>query len=552
MSESFEAMTRSIAEEFLQSVVVVDDRAYLGVGDPGGFFNEDSPHPRSAAIGGNVLEGRRGVSVLQPPPTDGIGSSAERDLDAKALTEGFAGKGIVCGVLRPDDGESLLDGTMRAAQRADILILDWVMHQDGGSRTLELLDELIGKSADRRLRLIAIYTAQADLTSIGEQLVEVLDRLPSLENGKKTSKRFTWTRGPVRIVLLAKEGAPIPSRLRSARKRIVPVAKLPSHLVMEFAEFAGGLVPNVALDALAALRTNTHRILSNLRADLDPAYLMHRAMLPMPSDAEEHLTALVASEICSVLDDAEPGRRANIDAIRLWLSRSRTVDYAKRFGVTGTVHQEDIEALLEHGIGSKGPEVMELLKLTKPHKKEIAAFADTYDKARMADARLAGRMSMKSRHDNPRPHLALGAILSTGNGTKRRYWLCLQPRCNSVRLEEPRPFPIVPLSIVKNSSAPFDLVVPGLRGGHVKLKVARKSYELSMERFAPSDSGKVEAEVHARRGYCFRSMSRKLYEFQGELRPEKAQRIVQEFASQFERIGLNDSEWLRRWSAGLS
>ncbi|MFP5389223.1 MAG: response regulator receiver domain, partial [Thermoleophilia bacterium] len=100
-----------------------------------------------------------------PEQDDEAGEATEPPtlkLDAKALTDEFAAHGLVCGVMRPDPGEPHADTVVPTAARADIVLLDWRLH-DKGEHALEILEKLAAKDG---LRLIAIYTSAGKLDDI--------------------------------------------------------------------------------------------------------------------------------------------------------------------------------------------------------------------------------------------------------------------------------------------------------------------------------------------------------------------------------------------------
>src|SRR5262249_31951813 len=106
----------------------------------------------------------------------------------------------------------------------------------------------------------------------------------------------------------------------SLTSAVVSFADLPERVVIEFATFIQGLVANVALLALAAVRSNTYRILTRFSRDLDPAYLGHRMLLPHPEDAEEHLVDAVVNELLAVLESADVRRGADLEVVRSMLT----------------------------------------------------------------------------------------------------------------------------------------------------------------------------------------------------------------------------------------
>ena len=110
--------------------------------------------------------------------------------------------------------------------------------------------------------------------------------------------------------------------IHAISKKTVLEDQLPSLVITDFAEMIEGLLPNVAMSGLAALRERTHHVLRQFDATLDPAYLGHRTLLPDPNDAEDHLVFALGSEILSILKDDAPGKHAGLGVVRTWRKRA--------------------------------------------------------------------------------------------------------------------------------------------------------------------------------------------------------------------------------------
>jgi hypothetical protein len=442
---------------------------------------------------------------------------------------------------------------MQAVARADIVVLDWSVHNDDGETALDIISRLwTDQEGHDRLRLVAIYTGSNELRRIVEKVAECLTGLGvgrTLRDGP-----FVRIKGNLRVAVLAKKYAKFPRSAKRARKQVTSEAELPDRLVSEFARLTAGIVPSVALVSLAAIRENAQRLLNSLDRTLDPAYLWHRAMLADPADAEDQLVELIAAEIQSVLEDAQPGKWADIDSLRLWVSAQNAAKFQHRFGTNKSLTEADLTALLSVGVDgaeASGGKVRDRFPGTNlgTNRKSMAAFAPTMAESARSDARLAGLMSLRTRYSNPVPRLWLGVITATGRGKGVQYWLCLQPRCDAVRLPDSRPFPMLPLAIA-NDTEGFHVVLSA-EHNHRRLVLRRKPAHLQMVTFAPTaEMGSVMADPFGKSGYRFRAVSgrSKWYRFAGELQPAHAQRIVNAFAADFSDVGLNESEWLRRWS----
>ncbi|HVT16140.1 MAG TPA: response regulator receiver domain [Thermoanaerobaculia bacterium] len=568
------ATARALAKEFLQSVVVVDDQAAfagedaaatVGCTPAGAAAGTVSPDDWQDSGGAGASRGRarRRLPKVRAPLGGGPQPVPEQALNAKVLVDGFAEQGLVCAIIRPESSEgSPVARTVLAAQRADIVILDWDLNGDRGASTLKIVHHLVHEAEPLgRLRLIAIYSGALTLRQIGHLLRTALAKERGIARFRRQGA-FAITRDAVRIVIVAKPTTRLKLGDRALRARVVAAEELPSRLVDEFAEMTTGLVPHVAVASLAALRKNTHRVLGRLLSNLDPAYLWHRATQQRPADAETHLVDLVAGELRSVLEDERVGDWANLDAITQWIARDKRTDFATAFGETTPRPAADVLTLLEKGAADRGDANKDVrmkfpkmcVERNKPkskgaHREEgIAGFAATPAVSKQSNETLAALMSLRTRYEHPPPRLELGTILMCGRGKSRTYWLCVQPRCDSVRLKGNTAFPLLPLRLVGDTQK-FDVLLPGDRKGYRRFRLSKKPAHIDMAIFPvhPSDNDAVVAERYGK-GFAFRSRKRRRYVWVAELQPEYAQRIAQQVANEFSRVGLTESEWLRLWA----
>ncbi len=557
---------RQVARDFLQSVVVVDDRAMMGSEPatsqlPQDAFNDTQVLiPDAAEQRRSRSRGRKPALVPPTPLVQPLGVD-EQALDAKVLVDGFAEHGIVCGVIRPTANDAAVERTVKAARRADIVVLDWELNGDGGETSTEVVQQLVREEAEPsihgRLRLIAIYSGALDLRQIAQHLLTTLSRSKAHVRFRRRGD-FAISAGLVRIVVFSKPTSRLTApgnALKALRRRVITGADLPERLIDEFTTLTTGLVPHVALASLAALRRNTHRVLARLQADLDPAYLWHRATQARPADAEDHLVELVTSELHSILDDENVGSWANIDAIRQWIARDGRADYSSAFGEIASRTPADLEALLVKGAAGKASSNQDVRDKFKKmcvekraHASKIAGFAPSVVAAERANERLAALMSLRTRYENPAPTLELGTILSTGRGASKAYWMCVQPRCDSVRLEKESAFPLLPLR-TSPADSKFDVLLPIGSSGYKRFRVAKKPSDIRVPHFQVSPpEGDSVIGVKRGKGFAFKAQNGRWYTWVAELKPNHAQRIVQQVANEFSRVGLSESEWLRLWS----
>ena len=261
--------SREIAQRYLHSAVILDDEAEF--------------RPRN----GQPTEGLIAPTLDTPPdkdPTPEFTAEANaHPLDAKLLTDAFADEGLVCSVIKPIEGGRFAERVEYIAGKADIVILDWTLlgeknAEEGsaaGDATLKLIDSILRKNSVSRSSLIAIYTFEDDLESIAESI-----KIRIQDYRCNVTRTGTIVLGDHLLI-------------HAISKKTVLEDQLPSLVITDFAEMIEGLLPNVAMSGLAALRERTHHVLRQFDATLDPAYLGHRTLLPDPNDAEDHLVFLL-------------------------------------------------------------------------------------------------------------------------------------------------------------------------------------------------------------------------------------------------------------------
>lgn len=534
---TFDEHILQIVDRFLQTVVVVDDQAF-----------EQSP---AETLGDSEFSqparpGRgRAVSTVTNAPNGG----ADHELDSKAVTDAFAVYGLVCSMLSPGPAEDVGEKFLMTARRADLVVLDWVLHREIGNKTLELVKRILASDEApdrRRLRTIAIYTGQKELHTIADSLAQTIATVYDDCELERSEDGFAMTKGPVRAAVFAKEHVSgLPPELESRR---VSFGDLPERLRSEFATLTTGLVTGVALAALGALREDTHRILKVLSPQLDPAYLGHRAALPDPGQANLQAVMLVAAEIRSVIEDNVVGQNVDLPVLKLWLSdaKRRHLPFGELIDAAKRLSTPQVEASLAHGLGTdRGAELVGEIKYGKNYFKKIRGeatkiFASSADEAAQSSADFAHRTMMRTVYSEPPRVLQLGTIVRIAD----TYRLCMQPLCDSVRIAEPRAFPFLPLDRVDPDGKANFVVTDDDGASWTYLQLIGSPRDLYMLSFDPAPNSAVMA-IQKDDAYCFIDLDGGIHRWIGELKPEFSQRAAFELAQQFARIAVDEAEFLR-------
>ncbi|MCZ7401983.1 MAG: response regulator receiver domain [Candidatus Methanoperedens sp.] len=564
VSPDFMDLSKKVAEKFLHTVVIVDDQAEFG--------EEVLPKPKTG--------------LQKPPKTGGreeeqSGSEAGiHRLDAKKVMYLFASKGLICSVLKPNEGENPLSIVERAAKRADVFILDWKIHNDDGAIAIKIISSLISsdlKNNNPRLRLIIIYTGENGIIQISEK---IKDKFSLKICGDDC---FTLSEGHLHIAIFAKYGTKVPQQYE---KRVLSIEDLSEQLSVEFAKITSGLVSNVVLESMSVLRDNTHIILSKLGPEMDPPYLAHRALLPNPDDATNHVIDIIASEFHSFLENHEIGEKADINAINAWLKIKNSFILKTPWDDIEFDYSEVCELQrigIEQSDWFKGLTGNKQQKITaNAHKTLTQTFCNDKLSPIELDFKFAMLTSLKNRQgeDLRNPILTLGTILSNALNSSKDYgnfWLCLQPRCDCTRIEEKRKFFFLPLKEVDGDKS-FDIILefddytelkldcetyeilPYIEYGNentfdiilndckfIKLKINYNTYDTSHFEFSSKGSEQVIRAEKERNHFFFYTIDRTKFRWISELKNEHAQRIANDFSAKLSRVGLDESEWLRRY-----
>lgn len=536
----------AVAGDFLHTAVVVDDEPFKPA------TAEIRAHLQVEAHAVTKRPGRRSRKQEDPPPEDTRDKPAltEHDLDPKTIIDAFAREGLVCAVLSPQKGEDPSATLLPAARRADLVILDWVLHDDDGTGTKKLIDALLRTDDEpfrRRLRTIAIYTAQDDLRGVAGEVKSLLEK--HFDDCKLTSTDggLAVERGPVRITVLAKATVALEPGLED---RQVPLEDLPRRMISEFSALCAGIVPGVALASLAALRGDAHKILQALPRALDASFVGHRAALSNPDDAQDVLVELVVSELAAVLHDHDVAQHADHAHIRRWLA-AQLADHANlgeikvgdkplAFGA------ERLYAVIKGGLGDKDARTAIAKEwrgvkdgpLKDAGKRATELFAEDGSAADDSDALLMERMMVRTRYARPLRRLTLGTLVRDSQG---EFLLCVQPVCDSVRIGKERAFPFLVAGRPKSGKGP-DVVVRQQDGKLIKLIVPREPFAQRLIICKGTRGVCLAREVDE--DLVFETDSTPLT-WIADLKESYAQRFAARLATNLSRVGLDEHEIMR-------
>lgn len=489
---SFSEHLESIVGNFINTAVLIDENA--------AFLEPDVPHKlkNPGYQMGMSTTGDAGF-YAKMGDAHSHGDASIHSLDAKAAIDSFAGKGIICSIIKPKEGEINVKTILKLLKKTDVVILDWMIYGDDGDYAISVIEQI--KSEDKinpRLRQILIYT--------GEDKKSPFDKLkckfPKLNPNEV---EFSFEKDGLRIAIYSKNDT--------------DVSELPNIIVSEFAKMSSGILSSVAINSLSLLRNNSHSILKEFK-DLDPAYLSHRCLLPVPDDAIAHASDIVSFELKSFLERNNVGSNSKYEYIRKWL-KSEFPEGKYQLTIEGKDYQTDDEGigyLLTEGhacflelkhfkcLKTIDNSVLSLGKADKQLPKVLTGIfckngdhADIDNKFSMLTQYKYQINQFCNIHPKYTPKLTFGTVLvektitppnDGGEGIDEgKYLLCIQPACDCVRITEARKFLFLSIDI-SGKTHKFDIIIPKFEGGFHKGLMSKKVFTASFITFNPNEKSK--------------------------------------------------------------
>jgi hypothetical protein len=547
MNNPFLDASKTIANDFLQSIVFIDDRAYLS--------------------------------------TENAGESKEirqHDFDALNVTRAFAKSQKICAVYKPES-LSDIDNLILLAKKADITVIDWQIRiseqaaeneneQDAenddprGPHTRRIIREILSDplTGSGSLKLILVYTGELVLHDITDSIFDDLKKVNIEGLQKATCKVFTDN---IKILVVAKpsvdtaeDAEPKFKHNPELNSKIVKYEDLPEFILNEFTQMTSGLLSNFVLKSLTILRQNTFRLVKLYDNSLDSSFLVHRLLLPNQEDSKEQMVEVFSDSLHGLLSYNHTGETLSTIEILKWVDLlnvnyelnfsektfSVNTDLVKKFFTQGL--EDTLKALWsEKGYGEMAKNTLSNFE-KKIHQKGMQFLVPESQDASKFDSEFSILTHHKSNLKQPSssPRMSLGTVIKEKKVDSPRYYICIQARCDSVRLRDERRFLFVPL--VQSSGAKFHVVVN--EGNYLKLQIKPSSFELRTIKFRPAANGdSITAIKNDTNEFVFASIYGEEYVWVCDLKDLHSQRIATDYAYQLSRVGLDESEWLRRYGA---
>lgn len=526
---SFQERSLQIAKSYISSVVYIDDQIFDSIEKiaPNTMVIEPSRNPV-------VLEGVKKTDVAPELKVMDSGGA-----DPLEMTNAFGRVGIQCSFLQYGSEDDLHNITI-TIKKSDIIILDWQMLRDDGDAAIEILksycDEL-----KKGTHLFIIWTAEPKLDDVREKIKKSIPDTFT-DNYEESTLDVENSK-----VILCKRSTN--AGLCSLRDGI-SVDKLPDFILEKFSSMNGGLVSNTLLQSITLIKSYSSWLLKHFNKSLDNAYLAHRAMCPNPDDGEELLTKMISDAFASLIKAGNSSIECNSESIGQWIDSQilKKVEIEVRKSSGNKNEKKDVSSNDLKQWQCTGYKSIVTDEYNQEHF-ERYQLKEASLKAFNADVCSCIKFSQltyqKNHFDEYVPTLTLGAVVEkTVVEEDPKFFVCLQQRCDSVRIaEDSRDFLFLPILNPREgerTQGPYLLI------NDKTYCVSTRSFDIISVPFPPDNDSKIVIASKCNNDWLFKSTNGDTYKWLFDLKDLHAQRIAQAYTSNLSRVGLDESEWLRR------
>ena len=360
------------------------------------------------------------------------------------------------------------------------------------------------------------------------------------------------------------------------QSRVLNEKQLASAVLNEYAKLHEGILPITLLRLLSTVRDNTRPLMAKFNARLDQAFVNDRAMTPEPLDADRMLIDMMLNSVSALNNDREMPWGNALDLVEKWMIQK----YADGLRCEKLKHFQylkndaiNIRDLIRWQTVGYKKFISEKMQGRWPEEIDEDKKIDCYDQENLRDDvmevftakdvqqpealvmcrdyAILSQWKRTAGQSEAVPFLTLGTVLKRRDSGK--YYLCVQPSCDTFRIQDAgRDFLFLPLAQVEKR---FHLVLKGDAESVLGLKACKDVYELAKLHFTPiADSADkiIRATQAEDKVFVFTSDESDKngkhieYVWAGDLVETHALRIVHEYLSKFGRVGVSESEWLRR------
>lgn len=268
----------------------------------------------------------------------------------------------------------------------------------------------------------------------------------------------------------------------------------------------------------------------------------HKINLPDSNDAKKFIIQLFGDAITELLENENIDTRKWVENWIHYRIENKTLSIA---GKDLSINKEILCKIVDSEALDLNTKIYECTK--KNIGKKASKFAShlfqygdiNIDESNIEFAKLTHHKNVFLPKKN-KPLLTLGTIIRCI--ANNNYYICIQQRCDSVRINGDRRFLFLPLDPDEEH---YSIII----NKNLKFKINPKAYAIKTIKFKVADNEQaIYATKNPEGKYIFTSIYPDKYEWVIDLKEMHAQRILNNYCAELSRVGLNESEWLRLMS----
>lgn len=473
-------------------------------------------------------------------------------LDARELTKSFSKKEITCSLIAPHEDESSEENIAAAAEEyasivktADVAVLDWqmsVLAEDPSRLCRAIIRKVVElDSVGERPRLLFIYTGERILADLQRSLQQDLEAVARIEFKDVPNVDFGIAINRLHIVFFSK------SETRDALNpsALVP-SEIPNMVIKLFAHHTKGILPSSIFNSIAVLRENLPNLLSEFTEKLDPAFVQHLIQIPNTEDGHAFLIELIKESITEpILNDSAMHEFMQQQYLQAWKVAAQGQSFFQ-------LDENNFFQLL--GFATDGE------KLSRKKLEELRVS----DKCTCSESELNSftRLSIMKR-DTSSPNMGIlpnGICLGYGTVVKQdnKYFLCLLPKCDSVRLKQTSvQVPLLKLVEGGDANRKPHLILKDTEYKRLRYPSTKFWNEIVVVKFKvdpttnrifskKNDNGKLTFAEYTEPANPDAQFVAREFEWVADLKDSAMLSIHQKIFANVSRMGSDEFEWVRR------
>jgi len=494
-------------------------------------------------------------------------------LDAGLLTKKFAEKGISFSMVIPiadENNDILVEQYFKIIKAADAAILDWQLSPalEGNKSLLckKLVKKIIVTEKGSRPRLILIYTAEQVNEHLSEELQNAIKEDDDDLVMTELNENFGFMFNRLKVIFFSKSVAN--SGQGMGPGSFLSPDNLPDELINQFSSLVTGLLPKVAFNAVAAIREKIDCLLSIFNKDLDAAFVHHLILAGAKANSASFLADLFKDELCTIIvDDDEFLKSVSGQELIEWYNA--TDNFMKAAKLDSVV----FKGLLELGYESyldtkKNNKEFDKSPLTQNEREELMKKIIHNTHSSLQNFSHVAALKREAFNHNrsywvASPRLTYGTLIKrdkTPDGKPSDdYYLCIIPKCDSVRLsaETRTRFPFLRLKLSDDATKKRHLCFKASEDCTGKIATFQFSKAWNKIDFFEFTPGENSTEIRALNTngssiYCFTGTNPDTpdkpiqFTWIADVKDATMSNILQQIFQNITRMGFDDFEWLRR------